>query len=157
MKSSRYNVTLSRLMKLLVKMSEEQQLMLLEKAEELARSKGKPLQRPPALQRKFQNERRYPRKPCSIVVNFSAGSRYFTSKIQDISVDGVFIRTEAAFETGEEISMTFSYPGFPDVFRVHGAVRRVTPQGIGVQFQDVSASQQNRISALLEWIKGYAI
>lgn len=153
----RYNVTLSKLMELVVRLSEEEQVMLLEKAEELVRLKGAKPKRTSLRQGKFQNERRYPRKPCTIIVNFSAGSRYYTSSIQNISVDGAFIHTRAAFEIGEAVSMAFSYPDFPDVFRIRGRICRVTPRGIGVQFQGLSPPQRNRINALLEWIKGHAI
>ncbi|MGD9017122.1 MAG: PilZ domain-containing protein [Desulfobacterales bacterium] len=154
---SRYNVTLSRLMELVVGMSEDQQLILLQKAEQLTQLKGTPLKRPPLNHRQDHNERRFPRKPCSIIVNFTTSGRAYTSAILDISVDGVFIQTKAAFDRGDEISMAFSYPDFPDVFRIHGIVRRVTPRGIGVQFHNITHSQRSRIKALLDWIKGLAI
>lgn len=72
-------------------------------------------------------------------------------------MDGVFIQTKAAFDPGNEISMAFSYPDFPDVFRIQGIVRRVTPRGIGVQFHNITHPQRSRIKALLDWIKGLAI
>ncbi|MFZ7126767.1 MAG: PilZ domain-containing protein [Desulfobacterales bacterium] len=156
-RNSRYSVTFSKLMKLVVEMSEDQQRILLEKAEELIRSKAQMLQRPARRADQFQNERRYPRKPCTIVVNFSSGSRYYTSTIQDLSIDGAFIQTRAAFDTGEPISIAFSFPGFPDVFRLQAIVRRTTNRGIGVQFNSLSHLQRSRVKALLEWMKGQAL
>ncbi len=156
-RSGRYNVTLSRLMELLVQMSEDEHQVLLEKAEKIVRIKQRSEDGPPAGEVEFHNERRYPRKPCSLIVNFSVGSRYHTSTIENVSVDGAFILTSATFDTGEAVSLAFSYPDFPDVFRIQGVIRRVTRRGIGVQFEGLSQTQQNRIKALLDWMKGHAI
>jgi Tfp pilus assembly protein PilZ len=146
----KYNVTLSRLIQLVVGMSEKQQLIMLRLAEELLYRHKKPARirsAPAAADRQAP-----PRKPSSIIVNFAAGNRFFTDYIEAINTRGVFIGTRELFKIGEELALAFSHPKFPDIFRVYGSITFITNDGIGVEFKNLSLPQRERIKALVEWM-----
>jgi Tfp pilus assembly protein PilZ len=149
----KYNVTLSRLIQTVVGMSEKQQLIMLRLAEELLYRHKKPeIQRDTsAITRSRPN---HPRKPSSLIVNFSAGNRFYTDYIEDINPKSLFIGTKEDFKVGDELALAFSHPKFPDIFRVYGDIIYITEDGIGVQFKNLTQPQEDRIKALVNWIKG---
>ncbi len=150
----KYNVTLARLIKMVVGMSEKQQLIMLRLAEELLYRQKKPVladETPSAI---IRDRPKHPRKPSSIIVNYAIGNRFYTDYIEDIHSDGVFIATDEDFTVGEELALAFSHPKFPDIFRVYGDIIYTTNDGIGVQFKNLSNPQRDRIKALVKWMKG---
>ncbi len=151
----KYNVTLARLIKMVVGMSEKQQLIMPRLAEELHYRQKKPVLRRDESRSAMTNNRpKHPRKPSSIIVNYAIGNRFYTDYIEDIHSDGVFIATDEDFTVGEELALAFSHPKFPDIFRVYGDIIYTTTDGIGVQFKNLSNPQHDRIKALVNWIKG---
>jgi len=150
----RYNVTLARLIKTIVSMSEKQQLIMLRLAEELLYRQKKPVRLTADSGTMVRNRPSHPRKPSSIIVNFSVGNRFYTDYIEDIHPEGVLIGTREDFAIGEEVALAFSHPKFPDIFRVYGDITYVSDEGIGVQFKNLSKPQKDRIKALVNWIKG---
>jgi Tfp pilus assembly protein PilZ len=150
----KYNVTLSRLIKTVVSMSEKQQLIMLRLAEELLYRQKRPVLTADAPSAMTRNRPQHPRKPSSIIVNYAIGNRFYTDYIEDIHSDGVFITTDEDFTVGEELALAFSHPKFPDIFRVYGDIIYTTNDGIGVQFKNLSNPQRDRIKALVNWIKG---
>ena len=149
----KYNVTLSRLIQTVVGMSEKQQLIMLRLAEELLYRHKKPelLRDTSAMTRRRPS---HPRKPSSLIVNFSAGNRFYTDYIEDINPKGLFIGTKEDFKVGDELALAFSHPKFPDIFRVYADIIYITDDGVGVQFKDLSKPQEDRIKALVNWMKG---
>jgi Tfp pilus assembly protein PilZ len=150
----KYNVTLSRLIKTVVGMSEKQQLIMLRLAEELLYRQKKPVLTEESPSAMVRNRPTHPRKPSSIIVNYAIGNRFYTDYIEDIHSDGIFIATDEDFTVGEELALAFSHPKFPDIFRVYGDIIYTTNDGIGVQFKNLSNPQHDRIKALVNWIKG---
>lgn len=148
----KYNVTLSRLIQTVVGMSEKQQLIMLRLAEELLYRHKRPELRLDGSTANRQPDQ--PRKPSSLIVNFSAGNRFYTDYIEDINPKGMFIATREDFKVGDELALAFSHPKFPDIFRVYGDVIYITEEGIGVQFKNLSKPQHDRIKALVDWMKG---
>lgn len=151
----KYNVTLSRLIQTVVGMSEKQQLIMLRLAEELLYRQKRPeaYRDPGATPRKPDQ----PRKPSSLIVNFSAGNRFYTDHIEDINPKGLFIGTQEDFKVGDELALAFSHPKFPDIFRVYGDIIYITEDGIGVQFKNLSQPQEDRIKALVNWMKSPSV
>lgn len=151
----KYNVTLSRLIQTVVGMSEKQQLIMLRLAEELLYRHKKPeIQKySSAITRGRPN---HPRKPSSLIVNFSVGNRFYTDYIEDISPNGLFIGTKEDFKVGDELALAFSHPKFPDIFRVYADIIYIKEDGIGVQFKNLTKPQEDRIKALVNWMKGRA-
>ena len=150
----KYNVTLARLIKMVVGMSEKQQLIMLRLAEELLYRQKKPVLEEDSSSAMTRNRPKHPRKPSSIIVNYAIGNRFYTDYIEDIHSEGVFIATDEDFTVGEELALAFSHPKFPDIFRVYGDIIYTTNDGIGVQFKNLSNPQHDRIKALVKWIKG---
>jgi Tfp pilus assembly protein PilZ len=151
----KYNVTLSRLIQMVVGMSEKQQLIMLRLAEELLYRHKKPVSHQD-LSAITRSRPAHPRKPSSLIVNFSAGNRFYTDYIEDIHPKGLFIGTQEDFKIGEELALAFSHPKFPDIFRVYGDISHIREDGIGVQFKNLTKPQEDRIKALVDWLKGAA-
>ncbi len=151
----KYNVTLSRLIQTVVGMSEKQQLIMLRLAEELLYRHKKPeVQKDSSAI--MRGRPSHPRKPSSLIVNFSAGNRFYTDYIEDINPNGLFIGTKEDFKVGDELALAFSHPKFPDIFRVYADVIYIKEDGIGVQFKNLTKQQEDRINALVNWMKGRA-
>ncbi len=150
----KYNVTLSRLIKTIVGMTEKQQLIMLRLSEELLYRQKKPILTGESQSAMTRSRPNHPRKPSSIIVNYAIGNRFYTDYIEDIHPDGIFIATDEDFTVGEELALAFSHPKFPDIFRVYADIIYTTNDGIGVQFKNLSNPQRDRIKALANWIKG---
>lgn len=153
LEARKYNVTLSRLIQTVVGMSEKQQLIMLRLAEELLYRHKKPEldHDTSAITRSRPS---HPRKPSSLIVNFSVGNRFYTDYIEDIHPKGLFIGTREDFKVDDEIALAFSHPKFPDIFRVYADILYITEEGIGVQFKNLTKPQEDRINALVNWMKG---
>lgn len=113
------NIT-THLLKLVVSIPEDQQETLLEQLKDMIQQQG---------------DRKHPRKPCLITVDYAVRGRAFSNYIQDISPTGVFIETSESFPVGQEIIMSFSFPEREDSFKISGEIARITPEGIGVKFK----------------------
>ena len=84
---------------------------------------------------KPQDQRRHPRKGCSIPVDCATRDQSFKGFIKDISTGGVFIETHGDSTVGKEISLTFSTPHQQERVRITGEVVRNNMLGIGVAFK----------------------
>ncbi len=70
------------------------------------------------------------------VVDFTVKNRVYRGSIENNSDCGVFIKTKKRFSDrfeGRDISMTIESPKFGSEERT-GKITRVTPEGIGVEF-----------------------
>lgn len=123
------NIT-NHLFKLVVSIPEDQQETLLEQLKVMIQQKG---------------DREHQRKACLITVDYAVGGRAYTNYIQDISPTGVFIETSESFPVGQEVLMTFSFPGREDSFKISGEISRTTAEGIGVKFKYESQFLQDII------------
>jgi Tfp pilus assembly protein PilZ len=81
-----------------------------------------------------EERRKHPRKPCAMAVDGSTWDSAFNGFIKNLSAAGVFIETPHAFAVGEQIRLTFSYPGLEDPVEVVGEIVWNVPQGLGVKF-----------------------
>ena len=100
----------------------------------------------------FRWVREYPRLSCYIQVDFAAGGKAYRSCIRDISASGVFIETGDSFKPGQDIALCFSLNESSEMlaFKLKGKVRRVYPDGIGVQYVDMSQYQRDILNTLIE-------
>jgi Tfp pilus assembly protein PilZ len=103
----------------------------------------------------FQWAREFPRLSCYLMVDFAAGGKAYQSCIRDISANGVFIETTSQFEEGQRISLCFTLVESDETlpFKVKGRVTRIYPDGIGVQYENMTHYQRDIINALLDKIK----
>ena len=93
------------------------------------------------------DQRRYPRTPCSIPVDYTTRNGLFEGFIKDISKGGVFIETRANLDVGETIKLTFSSPTQSNQIKIAGRVVRKNMLGAGVEF--IKATQ---LSEETSWI-----
>ena len=126
----------ARLLEVIKKMSENEQLTLLKELEE----------------RLFKGRRKHERVPLFMVVDYSTGDRFYKDYIQDISAGGAFIETRMPFRAGQDVSLSFPLPDYQKYIVINGEVARVTPEGIGVKFKMVNQDQEGMIKSLLEWL-----
>ena len=103
----------------------------------------------------FRWVREYPRLSCYLMVDFAAGGRAYRSCIRDISANGVFIETNNTFKNGQPIDLCFSLEESDESlpFKVKGKVTRLYPDGIGVEYENMTHYQRDILNALIEKIK----
>jgi Tfp pilus assembly protein PilZ len=100
----------------------------------------------------FRWVREYPRLSCYLQVDFAAGGKAYRSCIRDISASGVFIETADSFKPGQDIALCFSLAESDEMlaFKLKGKVMRVYPDGIGVQYVNMSQYQRDIINTLIK-------
>ncbi len=89
-----------------------------------------------------KNERGSVRRDDSQIIDFVVKGRLYRGFTENISRDGVFIRTAGHFSEGQDISMTIESPKFEDEKRT-GKIVRDSPRGIGVKFRRPKHTLQN--------------
>jgi len=87
------------------------------------------------------DQRRFPRSPMMLKVEYSSTTEFLTDYTENISGGGVFIATTSEFELGQEIDFSVSFPGLLEPIQVKGEIKwrrtqndQEGPVGIGVQF-----------------------
>ena len=141
------NVT-TELFRLIIEMSEEQKLKLLEQLGEL------PYEEEPVrtidldIDESFMREN--PRKICLIPVRCAIDDRSFKSYIIDISTLGAFIETSDPFTIGQKMEMTFKLPNYSEPFKINGSISRSGPKGIGIKFYGLTQSQEEFVRSFIE-------
>lgn len=135
------------MLKLILDMSDYQQIAVLNQLEELAREKT--LEEDHVVELNV-DERRDLRKPCPIVVEVLTGDLVFTDQMQDISIGGTFIKTTREISIGQEIDLSFSLPEENGSFVMKGEIVRCTDDGIGVKFLNLTHKEHKLIKKFLE-------
>ena len=135
-KLKQYNVKISRLIKLILKLNESHQKALLKKGKKL-----------------LLKENRAHRKSCRIPVNYATFDRIYSDNIMNISQSGVFIETKRPIFIGEEILMNFMVEGLDKLIKIKGEVVNASGLGIGIEFKDINPGILNNMKALLEKMK----
>lgn len=133
----KYNVVIPKLFQIILNLSEEKQLALLQYAEELL----------------IKERRAFIRKTCSIPVSYATYDRVYSNTIKNISQKGVFIETQRPLFVGEELIMSFSMTGFGKPLKVKGEIVQVSRSGIGVEFKNMSAYVEEMIATLINRMK----
>lgn len=103
----------------------------------------------------FRWTREYPRLSCYLLVDFAAGDKVYRSCIRDISANGLFIETNNAFESGQELALCFTMEESAETlpFKVKGKVTRIYPDGIGVEYENMTHYQRDILDALIDKVK----
>lgn len=135
--TKKYNVTISKLFKVVINLDEEQQLALLRHAEELL----------------VREKRTNIRKACDIPVNFAMDNRIYSNHIKNISRKGLFIDTQRPMLVGDEILMAFRLEGFEKTLKLRGEVAHATRAGVGVEFKDISPYIEEMIGTIVKRMK----
>jgi hypothetical protein len=119
-KFMRYNTNFSRLLKLVLDMSEREQLRLLDYAKSII------------------DERTLPRNLCLIPVDCIVDEQIYEGLILDINSCGAYIDTEESFFVGQKIGLSFFNPFSFQYMQLGGKIIRSSANGIGVSFNDWS-------------------
>jgi len=119
----KYNVTISRLFELILKLNEAHQEALLKKGQAL-----------------LSKEKRAPRKTCRIPVRYSTFDRMYSDPIKNISQSGVFIETQRPIFVGEEILIELKIEGLNEPFKIEGNVVYASQSGVGIRFKNLNSN-----------------
>jgi len=98
--------------------------------------------------------RKYDRKDFLRIIDYSVGDRYYRDFIQDLNVNGLFIKPSQTFSVGQTVIMTFMSPDYQKPFKINGEIVRVHSDGIGVQFNTESQVQKSVLKSFVSMIKG---
>jgi len=94
--------------------------------------------------------RKYLCKQAIFNVNYTVRGRSYQDKFQDISIEGVFIRTREMFSVGDELTLTISHSSQKRPIRIPGEVVRIESNGVGVKFKKRSQAQAEVIKAIIK-------
>jgi Tfp pilus assembly protein PilZ len=141
------NVT-TELLKLIIDMSEDEKVQLLEKLGETPYD-DEPI-RTVNLDDNESFMRGNSRKICLIAVKCKVEDRSFKSYIIDISSVGVFIESNDRFPIGQKIRMALKLPNYHEAFQLKGRIARSGSRGIGVKFYDLTPTQEDLIQKFIE-------
>jgi len=133
----KYNVVIPKLFQIILNLSEEKQLALLQYAEELL----------------VKERRAFIRKTCSIPVSYATYDRVYSNIIKNISQKGVFIETQRPLFVGEELIMSFSMKGLGKPLKIKGEIVQVSRSGIGVEFKNMSPYVEEMLATLIGRMK----
>ncbi|HEY6552634.1 MAG TPA: PilZ domain-containing protein, partial [Vicinamibacteria bacterium] len=65
----------------------------------------------------------------------------------DLSADGAFLRSARPLGFGERVRLSLEVPTDPQPIELTARIVRVTPDGVGVRFEEVSARDRARLRA----------
>jgi hypothetical protein len=131
-KIKRYSTSFSRLLMLILDMSEAQQLMLLNHAKDIV------------------DKRTKPRNPCLIPVNYTLEQRNFNSFILDINSFGAYIETSEPFPVGQQINLTFFNPFSHKHIDLAGQIIWSSAYAIGVKFNNLPRHRKDMLTFFAE-------
>jgi hypothetical protein len=126
-KIKRYSTSFSRLLMLILDMSEAQQLMLLSHARDIIDKRAKP------------------RNPCLIPVNYTLEQRNHISFMLDINAFGAYIETSEPFPVGQQIDLTFFNPFSHKHIDMTGQIIWSSAHAIGVKFNNLPIHRKDMI------------
>ena len=130
----KYNTSIYQLFNIVLNLSEKQQQILLQHAEELF----------------LQEKRDHIRRAVKIPVYYATYDRVYSNYIKNISQSGLFIETQRPLFVGEEILMTFRLEGFDKPLKIKGEVAHATRAGIGVEFKNASPYLMQIIGLIID-------
>ena len=97
--------------------------------------------------------RRHPRvkAPEGMLVGWQVGTKRFVSRLENIALGGLFIRTPNPPPAESVLKVIVSLPSGTGEVQARGVVRRVAPsRGMGVEFTAMNPEDRGRLSGLLK-------
>ena len=68
-----------------------------------------------------------------VIANCKTINSEFEGNIQDISSSGIFIKTDKPLSVGQEVALTFKFPGSQKTFAATGKIVRTSNLGAAIQ------------------------
>jgi hypothetical protein len=96
--------------------------------------------------------RRHPRvkAPEGLLVGWQVGTQRFVSRLENIALGGLFIRTPNPPPPQSLVKIVVSLPMGAGEVQARAVVRRVTPsRGMGVEFTAMNPEDRGRLTGLL--------
>ena len=99
--------------------------------------------------------RRTQRAPVTVRIEYSTVDALFSDFTRNINEGGVFIETDCPGEIDTVVHLRFRLPGTREALKVTGRVAWIEPgadgkpEGMGVEFENLSASDRERINDLV--------
>lgn len=103
--------------------------------------------------------RRAPRVLVNLEVDYGNQDNFLFAYIRDISVTGIFVRTDTPDEPGTRLNLRFTPQGSAKILDVEGEVIWVNPYrpsdndciypGMGIRFVDLTGDQLSRLTELV--------
>lgn len=97
--------------------------------------------------------RRYPRvkAPDGMLVGWQFGTQRFVSRLDNIALGGLFIRTPNPPPAETLVKMIVSLPMGTGEVQARGVVRRVAPsRGMAIEFTAMNPEDRGRLTGLLK-------
>jgi hypothetical protein len=97
--------------------------------------------------------RRHPRvkAPAGMLVGWQVGTQRYVSRLENIALGGLFIRTPNPPPADSLVKVIVSLPLGTGEVQARGVVRRVAPsRGMGVEFTAMNPEDRGRLSGLLK-------
>ena len=89
----------------------------------------------PLFRGKAQHARKYPRKPFSKNINYTANKKFYEGLVKDISRGGMFIKSGDKFSVGQELTLAIPSANRLKNLKLKGEVVRTDKEGFGVKFK----------------------
>lgn len=112
--------------------------------------------------KKHSERRRSRRVPLEIIIDYSTLDGFFKDYAQNISLGGIFLRTDNPFPAGTKVNLSFSLPGYNGLIETKGEVIWVVKKddseegrgspGMGIKFEDLSLESKQIIDKLIPQI-----
>lgn len=103
--------------------------------------------------KKSSERRKFGREDFSMIVDYSVNNPYYRDVIQNISENGVFIKTTKTFEKDQEIIMTFMSPDYQKPLKINGVIVRSHMDGFGAIFKTESHGRRTALKSLIHMIQ----
>jgi hypothetical protein len=101
---------------------------------------------------KIESTRRHPRvkAPEGMLVGWQVGARRFVSRLENIALGGLFIRTPNPAPPESLVKLVVTLPKGSGDVHARGIVRQVAPsRGMGIEFTAMNPDDRGRLSGLL--------
>ena len=93
-----------------------------------------------------QEKRKHKRVPLHVPIECRAGQTILEARAENVSINGLLIRTETPFPEDEEIAVRFSLPASSDVIQCRARVAHTVPDAfMGVEFRDLPQESLDRL------------
>jgi uncharacterized protein (TIGR02266 family) len=106
----------------------------------------------------FGEKRKSVRVPVDFQASFSKDDRDYYGQVLNLSLDGLFIKTQQLFEPQDRLNFSFKLSGSPQVLHLRGKViwsasvdgQEDRHYGIGISFENVPVAEKLALNSFIE-------
>lgn len=97
--------------------------------------------------------RKFSRVPFHVVATVTAGSRSFQGAVENLSMNGLLVRTTERLPEGEAVEIVITLAGTDPEVRVafNGRAARLTEDGIGFHFEKVDLDSYTHLKNIIAY------